>query len=383
MSAERRQELLDLLLGELEPKREDELKQLVNLDPELQSELNEIEALFGLMRKGEEIEFDPAVHATIMREAHRVTRPSLASRLASLPGLFRFRFQRSVAFRVAAISLAAHLVVVAVLWQVQVFSAGPDDFGANDVFLPSDLDDLPVPDYRPDRGFVLRLGRARVSRSVRLKRFGVDGQHEAIRDGVDALLTQQKSDGSFGSTGETAQAALVLLGEGANSTDPTTRGKAVREAVRSMLREVDSGKRDGFMLSALIEDWVFSYEHLTEEERTRYIRAMQKLIPTVDGEGAAESLILAELAGLPVPSDHSGDMAVVLGGSAWDALDRTPSRLSATALIARMQEDGEESVGFGSDALRNWVAPAFQDALADGKRGDANALLLLQSPYRL
>ena len=119
-----------------------------------------------------------------------------------------------------------------------------------------------------------------------------------------------------------------------------------------MLRSVDAGEGNGFVLSALIEDWVFSYEHLTEEERTRYVRAMDSLIRTVAGDGAAEALVLAELAGLPVPSDHKGAMALVLRGSAWEALSAQPNRLTATALIARIQEDGEAAVGFGHEALR-------------------------------
>ena len=382
MSDERRQELLDLLLGELEPAREEELKALVRREPELQRELGELESLFGLMRRGEEIEPDPAIRTRVMREADRVTRPSLGKRLASLPGLFRFRFQRSVAFRVAAVSLAAHLVVVAVMWKMHVFASAPQDPG-NVVFNPRDVADLPVPEYRPDRGFAVRLVRARLSRSIRLKQFGVSGQREAIRNGVNALLTHQQDDGSFGAIDATAQATLVLLGEGASSSDPTARGRAVREAVRSMLREVDAGSSSGFALSALIEDWTFSYEQLTEEERTRYVRAMRTLIPIVDGDGAAEALILAELAGLPVPSDHSGELALVLGGNAWAALSETPTRLRATALIARMQEEGESGVGFGSEALRNWAAPAFRQALGDGSRGDARALMVLQAPYRL
>jgi len=383
MSAERRQELLDLLLGELDSQREDELKSRLQGEPELQRELAELESLFGFMRRGEEIEADPAIRTRVMREAERATRPSFAKRLASLPGLFRFRFQRSLVFRVAAVSLAVHLVVVAVMWNVYVrkydaapvITAGP--------FIPSDPADRPVPDYRPDQAFVMRIGLARVSRSVRLKRFGVNGQREAIRSGVETLLARQKMDGSFGTPEETAQATLILLGEGSNSTDPTARGRVVREAVGSLLRAVDSGEQSGFVLSALIEDWMFSYENLTEEERTRYVRAMQTLIPTVRGAGAAESLVLAELVGIPVSSDHSGELALVLGGDAWRALDAMPTRLRATALIARVQEDGPGAVGFGYETLRDWVAPAFQSALASGRSGDLQALLLLQAPYRL
>ncbi|MHC4955525.1 MAG: anti-sigma factor family protein, partial [Planctomycetota bacterium] len=197
MSDKRREELIDLLLGELEPARDAELRELVRGDPALQRELRELEALFGFMRQGEEIEVDPAVHATVMTEARRVTRPSLSVRLRALPQLFRFRFQRSVAFRVAAVSLGVHLVVMALLLQFDVLGPRPAEIPEFEVG-QVDPDELPVPDYRPDPGFARRLGRARVSRTVRLRHYGVEGQHEAVRQGVETLLTTQKPDGSFG-----------------------------------------------------------------------------------------------------------------------------------------------------------------------------------------
>ena len=76
MSPERRQELIDWLLGELTSEREEALKAEVRRDPAIQRELQELEALFGLMRRGEEIEVEPRVRATVMREARRLTRPS-------------------------------------------------------------------------------------------------------------------------------------------------------------------------------------------------------------------------------------------------------------------------------------------------------------------
>jgi len=402
MSAEMRDdsraELIDLLLGDLEPAEDEALRARVRSEPALQRELGELEALFGLMRRGEEIEADPAVHESIMREARRMTAPSLFERLAALPDLFRFRFRRSLAFRVAAVSLGVHLIAVAVLWQFDIGGASAPEHGLKLAFHP----DEEVPEYRPDREFVFRLGRARVSRSLRLKQFGAEGQRDDIRTGIRALMSRQQQDGSFSSlddtgaslddTGasldDTGRAALVMLAQGANSSDTTDRGAALRKTMGAIRRAVDAGSNDGFALSALIEDWALSYENLTEEQRVTYVRAILTLLPQVSGAGAGESLVLADMAGFPVSEIQLRSLApngagLMIKGDVRVAMQARADRVNASAVIARFQEEGGQVLHVARSDVKAWLSPLFADAKANARAGDATALLTLQAPYRL
>ena len=385
MSAEMRGKLTDLLLGELEPAQDKALRERVRTEPALQRELQELEALFGLMRRGEQIEANPAAHEAIMREARRMTRPSLLQRLSALPELFRFRFRQSRAFRVAAVSLGVHLLAVAVLWQISIGGATNSEFGITEIgFNPSDE----VPEYRPDRDFVFRLGHARLSRSVRLRHYGVDGQRNDIRTGVRALMERQQRDGSFGGLGDTGRAALVLLAEGANSSDTTERGAAVRKAIASIRRDVDEGGIDGFALAALIEDWALSYEQLTEEQRANYVRAILTLLPGVTGPGAGESLVLADLAGFPISANQQTTLApdgagLVLKGDVRGAMQTAADRVNATAVVSRMHDERADKLTVARDDVRAWLRPLFLGAQDQARNGNAAALLTLQAPYRL
>jgi len=402
MRDDSRAELIDLLLGDLEPADDEALRARVRNEPALQRELSELESLFGLMRRGEEIDVEPRVHTAIMREAKRITRPSLLERLAALPALFRFRFRHSLVFRVAAVSLGVHLIAVAVLWQIDLGGANAPEHGLKLAFHP----DEEVPEYRPDREFVFRLGRARVSRSLRLKQFGAEGQRDDIRTGIRALMTRQQQDGSFSSlddtsaslrdTGssldDTGRAALVMLAQGANSSDTTDRGAALRKTMGAIRRAVDEGLSDGFALSALIEDWALSYEQLTEEQRVTYVRAILTLLPQVSGAGAGESLVLADMAGFPVSEIQLRSLApdgagLMIKGDVRVAMQARADRVNASAVIARFQEEGGSHASTALHVTRSdvkaWLSPLFADAKANARAGDAAALLTLQAPYRL
>jgi len=342
-------ELVELLLGELEPARVKELRARLGNDPSLRAELAELEALFGFMRRGEEIEADPAVHAAVMAEARRITRPSLLQQLRTLPALFRFRFRHSRAFRIAAVSLGIHVAVMLGLLQLMVRSPRTPEPPKYTVGAYED-----VPDVRPDEGFVMRISFARVSRSARLAKWGVGGQRDAIREGVETLLSRQRPDGSFGSLEETSRAALVLLAENVRSADDTTRGRALRRALHVVRRGVEAGGGGGGALVALVEDWALSYDGLTAEERHAYVRAIHGLVLR---EQDAAGRYWAEAAGFPVP----GPVA-------------RPDALAV--VIGERHEKGEF-------ASKRAFRARFEEALAAARAGDAAALLVLQAPYRI
>ncbi|MHC4941093.1 MAG: anti-sigma factor family protein [Planctomycetota bacterium] len=341
------QELVDLILGELAPEREQQLKAELARDPGLRAELAELEALFGLMRRGEEIEVEPSVHETVMAEARRMTRPSLIQQIKALPALFGFRFRHSRGFRVAAVSLGVHLVVMLVLLQVFV-TTRPDESETTVSLNQVRVED---PEVRPNEGFVLQLSLARAARSARLKQWGVEGQRRAIREGVTTLLERQKADGSFGDPAETGRAALVLLAEGVQSTDDTRRGRALRSALGVLQR---SDAPSGEALMALVEDWALSYARLTPEERDGYARAIHEMVRTVQSPAGR---YWASQAGFDVPGtvDTPDDPAVRIAD-----LHKRGLRDGRDAFLAR-----------------------FEDAIDRARTGDSSALLILQAPYRL
>jgi len=343
------QDLLDLILGELDPAREAALRARLAQDAGLRAELTQLEALFGFMRRGEEIEPDPAVRTHVMAEARRLARPPLLQRLRALPALFRFRFRHSRAFRVAAVSLGAHLLVMLVLLQFVVRTRPAE----RDTVIDSANLKLLVPEVRPEESFVLRLSLARVSRSARLGQWGVDGQREAIRAGVGKLLDRQQPDGSFGDLAETSRAALVLLAEGVVSTDDNRRGRALRAALGVIRHRVDAGAEDGDALVALVEDWALAYGRLTAEERGAYARSIQELVQTVS---APAGRYWADQAGFLVPGDVvvPDEPAVIIG----------------------------EQHARGDRSARAGLQNRFRAALGEASRGESTALLTLQSPYR-
>ena len=100
-----RQELIDLILGELEGERAEEVRAQVRQDPKLARELDELTALFGLMRRGDEVEAPDAMRATVLAAAAKATRPSLWQRIRQVPSLASFRFRNSLGFRIAAYPL--------------------------------------------------------------------------------------------------------------------------------------------------------------------------------------------------------------------------------------------------------------------------------------
>ena len=338
MSDAKNSELLDLLLGELEPAREAALRTRLRDDAALRAELAELEALFGLMRRGEEIEADPAVHDRVMEEARRLTRPTVLQWIRSIPELVRFRFQHSRGFRVAAISLGVHIVVMVALLQFMVRSNAdrtPPAFELGQT-------ETDEPEIRPDAAFVQRLTFARTSRSVRLHKHGVKGQRTAIHDGIEALLGRQTEDGAFGSFDDTCRAALILLSERVSSGDMTRRGQALYRAMRNIRTKVDAGAQSPHALSALVEDWALNFADLSELDRASVASGIRTLL--VRGGNGAEGLYWAASAGF---ADHVQEP--------FEPIERDLSAASRAA---------------------------FQAHLKSGAQGDTAALLSLQSPYR-
>lgn len=367
-----RQELIDLLLGELEPDRAEALKQCLASDPALARELKDLESLFGLMRRGEEIEPSPAMDRTVRAAAARSCRPSLWTRVRQLPGLVGYRFRQSVAFRAATLALAAHLVVMAVLFQIVVDRAAPT--GPIALQPPQ-----PVPvAHEPARSFVSRLQLRRLPHRAKLAQFGVNGQEEAIRRGLDDLVARQAPDGSFGGPADTAWATLALLAEGDCSASETPRGEAIRAAIAHLLA---AGEVHGAVLAAFVEDYALAYDALHPDDQLEYSKAIQALIARVEDDPISrEALALAQLADFGVPAGRDlAEAAVLLGGDRAPLLARKPSRLSATVVLAR----GHQSLD--RDRVRAWARPLFVQAMAELSQGNVSGvvLLALQAPYRL
>lgn len=373
-----RQELIDLLLGELEPAEADALKARLRAEPDLRRELSEIESLFGLMRRGEEIAPLAATREAVVAAAARV-RPPVLVRLRALPGLVAYRFQQSRRFRIAMISLCAHLVVIAVLAQV-LLRPGDSPTTVDGVTLGVlAADSEPI---APARLFQMRLWARQNPQSNRLRQVGVPRQEEAIATGLETLLASQHEDGSFGDAPDTAYAALALLAKGDCSKQQTPRGRAIRLACNRLLAESERGTAHGAMLAALVEDFALSYDGLNEFERQEYRIAIRKLTLSVpDDDISREGLLLARLAGFSLPAGRDlGEAGLALSGNRTGLLAMEPTRLRATVAFARGSR-----VALDPDQTRAWAAPLFERAMADLKAGktSALALLTLQSPYRL
>jgi hypothetical protein len=371
-----RQELIDLLLGELEPEAAEALKERLRREPALAKELGQLEALFALMRRGEEIEPSPEMRQRLVAEAERLTAPSLWQQLRQLPGLLQYRFRSSLRFRVATVSLGIHLAAMVVLSIVLIERPRASRLPVQVTWKEAD-----APIQRPASEFTARLSLRLLPHAPRLKKFGVDGQARAIEQGIATVLGTQQADGSFGSVGETGYGALALLAEGNSSVTDTARGRALRAAVRHLLDQARAGAVHGALLAALVEDFGLAYDDLREEERIEYVGAIRRLTLAVgDDEISREALALAVMAGFPVPAGRNlGAAELLLKGDRATLLEGPPTRLAVTAVLAR----GHLSPDRGR--VRAWARGLFEQAVADVGSGKVSAVvvLTLQAPYRL
>lgn len=370
-----RQELIDLLLGELEPDAAKALGERLRAEPALARELRELEALFAFVRRGEEIEPSPELRRAIVAEAERRTAPSLWQQLRQLPELLQHRFRHSLRFRVATVSLGVHLIAMVVLSIVLI--ERPRSPGAVQVTWKEE--DQPI--QRPADSFVARLKVRLLPHGPRLKRFGVPGQAEAIERGLNEILGAQRVDGSFGDLEETAYATLALLAEGNSSVSETLGGRAIRDAIRHLLGRAEAGAVHGALLAALVEDYGLAYDDLREEQRLEYVSAIRGLTLAVgDDDISREALALAAMAGFPVPAGRDlGPAGLLLGGNRATLLEGPATRLTATAVLAR----GHLSPDRGR--VRAWAFGLFEQAVADVGSGRTSGVvvLTLQAPYRL
>jgi hypothetical protein len=348
----------------------------VRAEPELSRELVELQSLFGLMRRGEAVEPLPATREAVVAAAARA-KPPLLVRLRAVPGLVAYRFRHSFRFRVAVISLGAHLVLIAILANIVLRPDLPTDNEIKVAFEGAEEECI-----APSPEFEARLVQRRLPQSTRLRQYGVEGQEEAIAAGLDALVAKQRPDGSFGDAAETGYAALALLAQGDGSAQPSARGYAVRMACGSILAETKRGRAHGAMLAALVEDFTLSYAFMNEFERGGYRTAIRQLILAIpaDDDMSREALLLARLAGFAIPAGRDlGDARMVLTGDRSGLLDLEPTRLRVTAALARGRATPD------AELARAWAAPLFRKALAGLESGETSGvvLLALQAPYRL
>jgi hypothetical protein len=371
-----RQELIDLYLGELEDDAADALRARIREDEALAREYAEVAAICAFMGRGEEIEPSPAKRAELFAEIARLSRPTLWEQLRQLPGLVRYRFVRSVAFRVAAVSLGVHLIAMAVLFKVYVTPRAATGPGSTYGFVNKNPGI-----HEPEQDFVARLQLRQTPHLFRLRQYGIGGQAEAIRTGLQTLVDSQRADGSFGDVSDTAYGALALLAEGECSAHGTRRGFALERAIHHLLVKARVGARHGAVLAALVEDYGLSYESLSAEERRLYTRVIYDLIGQVDDDDAGhEGLALAKLAGFQLPEGRSlGRAAVLLEGDRAALLAERPTRLTVSAMLAKGPLSADR------ERVRTWARPFFEAALAEIEAGrvTGEALLALQAPYRL
>jgi hypothetical protein len=362
-----RQELIDLLRGELDPAEAVALRARVAAEPALARELLELESLLGLLHRSEQLEPAPATRALVLSAA----RPSVFRRVAAIPGLVRYRLRHSVGFRVAAVSVAVHLIGMAVLFQVAV---GRPSEPEPPEFELSWLD--PARPVEPEPGFQLRLRLRRAPHAPALRLYGAAGHDRAIERQLSVIVASQRPDGSFGDVEETAVATLGLLAEGDCSVLPTERGRAIAAASRRLRAAVEAGATHGAILAALVEDYVLSYEGLDDLARADYVRAIQEVLRRVgDDAFSGEALALARMAGFVVPEGKG----LVFDEVRRDALGRPPTRVAVTAVLARGRTIADP------EAVRLWALPLFEAAVhqIEAGEGSAESLLTLQAPYRL
>ena len=268
---------------------------------------------------------------------------------------------------------------MAVLYDLLFVHAAPvPDDGIFVTFVQEDEDIV----QQPSHPFVVRLLQRRLPHETRIKQYGVAGQNEGIRAGIDQLLRSQAENGSFGDLGATGYGTLALLAEGDSSVQSTKRGRAIRDAVNHLLARVELGDVHGAALSALVEDYALSYESLRDEERVRYAHAIRSLILAARSDAAwQEGLALASLAGFPLPAGRTLGDALYLarGTNPAPLLGRTATRLRATVLLARGHLVAERV------RVRRWARALFVEALETVEAGKATGLVLLtlQAPYRL
>jgi len=370
-----RQELIDLLRGELGEGEERELRERLGSDATLRQELDELASLLGLLRRGEEIAPLPATRARVLAAARGAVAPSLGARLRALPGLVAFRMRRSVAFRVAAVSLVAHSLLMAILYRMTLPPLGPErEPPPFDVSIQEKAPER----FTPDGEFVRRLRARGYGHHLRLGLYGVEGQGRRIQSSMESWMARQAPDGSFGDVERTAQVALALLAEGDCSMHATRRGRALAAAVAFLIREASRPEAGDATIAALIEDYAIAFEPRRQEALVGHLRAIDRILPrlraeAIDGEGVA----LAKMAGLELPPA----LAAVAARSALLAdrgrlLSSPATRLAATAVLSKGQ------IGLEPATLREWLRPLFSAAM-EGAESDPLALLTLQAPYRL
>jgi len=370
-----RQELIDLLRGELSETEERDLRARLANDAALRGELDELTALFGLMRRGEEVSPNAATRAKVLAAARGAVAPSLAARLRALPGLVAFRLRRSIGFRIAAASLVAHLLLMAVLYQMT-----DPGLSAEREPLPFDVSvaDQGPERFTPDGEFTRRLRARGYGHHLRIGLYGVEGQEHRIAEALGIWVARQQPDGSFGDVETTAQVSLALLAEGDNSQHATPRGRALAGAIRFLIREARHPEAGDATLAALVEDYVLAFEPRRQEALVGHLRAigqlLQRLDPTVAG---GEGVALARMAGLPLaPELDRAASASTLLSDRETLLSSPATRLAATAVLSKGQS------GLEPERLRKWLQQLFAAAM---ERADSDpvALLTLQAPYRL
>jgi len=376
-------EWIDLLMDQLDDAQAEAVRAELARDPAATREFERVARVLGVMHRAERIEPDEEGRARLMRAARRATRPGLLQRAAALPGLVAFRYRSSLAFRVALFSLAAHFVVLGLLFQVKLDRARP---ALPEAFvrpgLPPDVpsDELPD-DHVPPLSFVRSLAQRRAPHEARLMSYGIDGQAGLIEDQLEVVVADQRPDGSWGDLRQTSLAALTLLAEGESSRFDTPRGRALRRAMAVISRSVDGGESDGFALAALVEDYGLACMQLSADQRSGASHRIRRLIADLAAvdPAAREGLALAKLAGFQTPHIDLRDAAVLLSDRREALLGEPPTRLRVTAVLARGESVPDR------ERVREWARPLFEHArelLADPARR-AEALLTLQAPYRL
>jgi hypothetical protein len=369
------QELIDLLLGEMEPGEETRLRERILREPALAREFEDLSSLFRLMERGERLEPSAALRSRVLRAARKQPLARALESLRAFPGLLAYRFRHSMLFRVALLSAAAHLLLAGVLLQFVAERRAREESLPEIAF----RDDPAAPVPPPGRELLLRLGGRSLPHARLLERVGVPGQQEAIARGIARLLDSQRPDGSFGEIGETGYAALALLAEGHTSIGASREGEALGRALSWIRASAARGGSHGAALSALVEDYVLCYDSIPDEARAGYVEAAIAMAPSLgEGEDAIEALSLALWARLPVRHARIAEVPA-LGADREAILLEKPSRVGATRLFAK----GAQSPP--PERARDWAEPLFRAALADLEegRGIARAILTLQSPYRL